>query len=58
MQRRQLGQMQDRPIAAKGDDQIRALQLRQQRLGGQISEGVGFWVTEGRTDYRLKAHVP
>ena len=58
VQRRQLGQMQDRPIAAKGDDQIRALQLRQQRLGGQISEGVDLRIPERRTDYRLKAHVP
>ena len=39
-------------------DQIRTLQLRQQRLGGQISEGVGLRVPEGRTDHRLKAHVP
>ena len=47
MQRRQLGQMQDRPIAAKGDDQIRALQLRQQRLGGQVSKASVFGSRKG-----------
>ena len=58
MQRRQFSQMQDRPVAAQSNDQIRALQFRQQRLGGQISEGVGLRIPEGRTDDRLKAHVP
>ena len=57
VQRRQLGQMEDRTVPAQRDDQAGVLQLRQQRLDGQIPKSARFGGAEGGTDCRLKPQL-
>ena len=52
-----LGQMEDRTVPAQRDDQAGVLQLRQQRLDGQIPKSARFGGAEGGTDCRLKPQL-
>ena len=54
---RQLGQVEDGPVPAEGNQQIRPPELLGQGLDIIVAEGPLLPVPEGRAHHRLKAHL-